>query len=397
VGNVAGKHIVTVEGLNGCGLTPVQQAFVDENGSQCGFCSPGLVMAVFGFILSDQPLTYEHGINMVAGNLCRCTGYKSIARTMRQVVALLEPLGQLKGEEKLNWLIANHFLPDTFNNIAARLAQLSTPSATITPGGMIIAGGTDAMVQNLTTVESASSLTLISELPELQGIQLNGDQCTIGAATTFAELGGHEELANRLPCLNKGLRLIASAHIRNMATIGGNLANGSPIGDLSILFTAMEATLCLRRNGVSRELPLREFFVGYKKVNKAEDELIEAVRINLPDGQTMVSFEKTGKRIHLDMATVNSALKLTLEHGKITHAAYAVGGLGPTIRTMDETTDFLLGKQINNDTFREANKVAQSEITPRSRAEYKRLLVRQQLFAHFLAFGPEVMTLEALR
>ena len=298
---------------------------------------------------------------------------------------------------KLDWLIANHFLPDTFSHIASRLAQLPIQSAINTTGGPIIAGGTDAMVQNLTTVESASSLTLISELPQLQGIRLNGDQCTIGAAITFAELGDHEELANRLPCLNKGLRLIASAHIRNMATIGGNLANGSPIGDLSIFFTVLEAILCLCRNGVSRELPLRDFFVGYKKVNKAEDELIEAVRINLPDPQTMVSFEKTGKRIHLDMATVNSAMKLTLDNGTITHATYAVGGLGPTIRTMDETTDFLLGKKITNDTFREANRVAQSEITPRSRAEYKRLLVRQQLFAHFLAFAPEVMTLEALR
>jgi len=395
LGNAAGKHIVTVEGLNGRELTPVQQAFVDENGSQCGFCSPGLVVAVFGFILSDRPHTYEHGIEMVAGNLCRCTGYKAIARTLRQVVALLAPLGRIKPEAKLDWLIANRFLPETFRNMAVRLAQLPPPATAAS--GPILAGGTDAMVQNLDAMAAASSLSLIAGRPELHGIRIAGDHCTIGAATTFAELADHEELARRLPCLKGGLRLIASAHIRNMATLGGNLANGSPIGDLAILFTALEATLLLRRGATTRELPLREFFTGYKTVAKAEDELIEAVRFALPDGQTRVSFEKIAKRVHLDMATVNSALKLTLANGTIRHAALAVGGLGPTLRTMDKTTAFLVGRRLDNDTFRAANQVAQSEITPRSRAQYKRLLVRQQLFAHFLAAAPETMTLEALR
>ena len=109
------------------------------------------------------------------------------------------------------------------------------------------------------------------------------------------------------------------------------------------------------------------------------------------------SFEKISKRIHLDMATVNSSMRVVLEEGVIQKASFAVGGLGPTIRYLDKTADYLVGKKIDNATFKEANRIAQTEITPRSRAEYKRALVRQQLLIHLMSFSPETVTLGALQ
>ena len=190
---------------------------------------------------------------------------------------------------------------------------------------------------------------------------------------------------------------MASTPIRNMATVGGNIANGSPIGDVSVMLMGLDATLVLSNKGIKREVKLRDFFVGYKKVAKDAEELVECVYFDKPNESTRFSFEKISKRIHLDMATVNSSMRVVLEEGVIQKASFAVGGLGPTIRYLDKTADYLVGKKIDNATFKEANHIAQTEITPRSRAEYKRALVRQQLLIHLMSFSPETVTLEALQ
>ena len=193
------------------------------------------------------------------------------------------------------------------------------------------------------------------------------------------------------------LKLVASTPVRNMATVGGNIANGSPIGDLSVMLIALDAVLVMRNNGQTREVKLKDFFTGYKKVNKAPEEFIEWIYFDAPDESTRFSFEKICKRDYLDMATVNSAMRVIVDNGVIKQASFAVGGLGPTIRSLDKTAEYLVGKRIDNQTFKQANSVAQTEITPRSRAEYKRALVRQQLFIHLMNFSPQAISLEALQ
>jgi xanthine dehydrogenase small subunit len=182
-----------------------------------------------------------------------------------------------------------------------------------------------------------------------------------------------------------------------MATVGGNIANSSPIGDACVILMALDATLVLRYRGKVRECPLKDFFIGYKKTAKEPEEFIEKIVFDLPDKKTHFSFEKISKRGHLDMATVNSAMRVDLDNGVIKRAALAVGGLGPTIRYLAKTAGYLVGKRIDRETFKAANQVAQGEITPRSRADYKRSLVRQQLLIHLMGFSPETISLEALR
>ncbi|MFC1744338.1 FAD binding domain-containing protein [Candidatus Riflebacteria bacterium] len=397
LGNALGKHIVTIEGLNLKELTPIQHAFIKENGTQCGFCTPGFIVSLIGYCLGKKELTYDNAINAIAGNICRCTGYKSIERAVKKIVAALEPINR---DNPLDWLIENKFLPAYLKDIPARLEKIAPSQSSKSPAGegIIVGGGTDLLIQEPENVAEAASLNLIYGAPDLKGVRCEDGKCYIGSTTTVEELCASEELAKIIPNIKDYIKLIASTPIRHMATVGGNIANGSPIGDLSILFLALDAVLVLKNNGEKRELPLNQFFTGYKKVNKEKNELIETIYFEIPEGKYHINFEKISKRIHLDMATVNSALRVTVENdGTITKAAFSVGGLGSTVKYMEKTSEFLVGKKMDDGMFAEVNHVAQGEITPRSRAEYKRLLVRQMLFAHLLKFFPENLSREAIQ
>lgn len=393
--NVHGKHVVTIEGLNLDELTPVQQAFVDERAIQCGFCSPGFVVSTAAFTLGERPLTRENAILALAGNICRCTGYKSIERATDVI------LGELDGidmADRTGWLIEHRFLPPYFADIPARLAALDAPTYTgdDTPE-LFVAGASDVLVQRPEEVADTPSIRWLNATPELKQIRVDGDQCTVGAAVTFNRLRASAELRAMFPDLEGYLNLSGSDLVRNMATVGGNIVNGSPIGDVSIFFTALGGTVLLSKDGARREVPCRDFFVGYKTTAIEPGELMEGVRFPVPDERTRYSFEKISKRKHLDMAVVNSAMSVRLDGRTIEWASYAVGGLGATIRYMADTVDFLKGRTIDNMTFHQANEIAQGEVTPRSRPEYKRLLVRQQLFLHLQRFAPDALTPEVLR
>ena len=394
LGNARGKHIVNVEGLNLDELTPVQQAFVDMRAIQCGFCTPGYVVSMTAFLLGAPEYTREAAIDALAGNICRCTGYKAVERAAD---VILEQLSGAPGPgaERIPWLVRHRFLPPYFEGIEQRLAALE--SAPVPDGeGLVLSGGSDLLVQRPDDVVG-EPVRLVHDLPRLKTIRVEDGRCHVGSAVTFNELRDSEVLAGLYPQLASYLGLSGSDLVRNMATVGGNIVNGSPIGDVSIFFTAQGSTLVFSRGDQRREVPIREFFVGYKTTTIEPGELLEEVVFDVPDANTHYSFEKTSKRKHLDMAVVNSGLRVTVEDGIVTRASYAVGGLGATIRIMAATEDYLIGKPLDADTFRGANEVAQGEITPRSRPEYKRLLVRQQLFLHLRRFAPDTLGLEVLR
>lgn len=396
LGNANRKHIVTIEGVNGPGLTPVQAAIVDHNGTQCGFCTPGFVLAMYGFCLNaGMEKNLANAIEAISGNICRCTGYKSIEKA---ATAVVDRLRSMPGTGTLAWLVKNEFLPDYFLEIPGKLKKIAPPPAVVVGGpGMIIAGGTDILLQNPEGAIGAGKLNLVYGAGEYSRIKFAGGKCHIGSTTTIRDLKESRELRGYFPKLDGYLKLMASTPIRNMATVGGNLANSSPIGDVTVILMALDATLILRHAGVVRELQLKDFFIDYKKVAKDPEEFIEWIYFDLPDEKTHFSYEKTSKRGHLDMATANSAMRVILVDGVIKKASFTVGGLGPTIRYLAGTAEYLVGKKINDQTFKAANRIAQGEITPRSRAEYKRSLVRQQLFLHLTSFAPGSISMEALQ
>jgi xanthine dehydrogenase small subunit len=394
LGNANNRHIVTVEGINGDELTPIQTELIEKNGTQCGFCTPGVVLSLYGFCLSDKQRNLENAVEALGGSLCRCTGYKSIERAAAAIVERLKPMGKA---DQVQWLVQSKFLPGYFLEIPERLRKIGAGKAVeITDSGYIIAGGTDLLLEDPEkAIESETKLVFAAK--KYKQIKFVDDKCYIGATSTFTDIKESKELNRLFPGMDDYLKLVASTPVRNMATVGGNIANGSPIGDLSVMFMALDAVLVMKKNGQTRELKLRDFFTGYKKVNKAPEELIEWIYFDIPDDKTLFSFEKICKRDYLDMATVNSAMRVVVDNGIIEKASFTVGGLGPTIRYLDKTAEYLVGKRIDNQTFKQANWIAQTEITPRSRAEYKRSLVRQQLFIHLMNFSPRTISLEALQ
>jgi xanthine dehydrogenase small subunit len=404
LGNADGKHIVTIEGVNGPGLTPVQAALLENNGTQCGFCTPGFVMAFYGFCLdAGKEKNLANAIEAISGNICRCTGYKSIEKAAAAVVKKLQPLrqgtsGPLPGAETTAWLVDNKFLPDYFLSIPEKLKKLAPAAAhAVKESGYIIAGGTDVLLQDAENAMAAVEVNLVYGSSEYSRIKFSDGKCYIGSTTTIRAVKESRELRAYFPALDGYLKLMASPPIRNMATVGGNIANSSPIGDFCVMLMALDATLVLRRRGQTRECKLKDFFIGYKKTAKDPEEFIAWIYFDLPDENSRFSFEKISKRGHMDMATVNSAMSVVLDGGVIQRAHFSVGGLGPTIRYLAGTAGYLAGKRINGPTFKEANRIAQEEITPRSRAAYKRSLVRQQLLIHLMSFAPEAISLEALR
>ncbi|GAA4419641.1 xanthine dehydrogenase small subunit [Nibrella viscosa] len=391
LGNAHGRHIVTIEGLNlSDSLSPVQQAMVEEGGSQCGFCTVGFIVSLTGYSLSAKPATYQNGITAIDGNICRCTGYKSIERA---VARISRELAERPADGAVDWLIGNRFLPPYFAQIPQRMLalqeQLAAESVEHQNGHtpIPVGGGTDLFVQKPEAMRQAAIHHLYGK-PALTSIYQAGDYVYIGASCTADDLLNAPLLNQLFPKLPDYLKLISSTPIRNMGTVAGNLINASPIGDLSIWLLALDAQVVLRSGTKQRTLPLRKLYRGYKTLDKTPEEVLESVSFRMPGAQAKFHFEKVSKRTYLDIASVNTALLLETSGGLITLAHVSAGGVAPVPLYLSLTSAFLVGKPLTADTIRNAIKVAQTEIAPisdvRGSATYKRLLFRQLFYAHFL-------------
>jgi len=386
LGNAHGKHVVTVEGLNMSELSPVQDAMVRNSGTQCGFCTPGFVVSLSGYCLSKEQVSCEKATRSIDGNICRCTGYKSIQRATEMVV---ERMKGKNTDNPVNWAAENGFVPLYFRDIPSRLESITPiPDS----GKSIIGGGTDLYVQRHDELHHAG-LRLFQEHRELKGIRLTGDQFEIGASCTVSDLLESPELNQSFPKLWKHLKLVSSTPIRNMATLAGNFVNASPIGDMTAIFIALNSTVELTNGKSSRELLLRDLYKGYKILDKTDDEYIATIRFHVPNTHTRFNFEKVSKRTHLDIASVNSAIKVSTEQGVISDIYLSAGGIAPIPTYLAATSATLKGKTINREAIVEAAKVMQGEISPisdvRGSADYKRTLLRQLFFAHFIELFPE--------
>ena len=386
LGNAQGKHIVTVEGINEKTLSPVQQAMVDTNGTQCGFCTLGFVMSLTGFVLNDNTASYDDAIKSIDGNICRCTGYKSIERAAKILT------DQLSSKPKINiteWLVKNNFIPGYFINIKERLLQLRNDEKNQAPkpnGSLILGGGTDLIVQKHSVVKRSVTANFFDN-DNLKGITLEDNKCMIGASVTVTEFAESPIMQNIFAGLERYIKLISSTPIRNMATMAGNLVNASPIGDMTIFFLALNAEIILTNGKNKRTILLKDFYKGYKQLDKSDDEFLEKIIFAKPAHDSVFNFEKVCKRTWLDIASVNSACLLQLnKDGTIKDIHLSAGGVAPFPKYLSNTVSFLKGKKPDVNTLMEAINIMNDEIAPISDArgtkDYKKLLLRQLLLAH---------------
>ena len=390
LGNAQGKHIVTIEGTNlSKELTVPQLAIKENHASQCGFCTPGFVVSLTGFALSEYEKNYENALNSISGNICRCTGYKSIEKAVDKVCETLESINSKINTKKL---IDDGFIPQYFSEIPERLKQLHLKSS-LQSGITYVSGGTDLYVQKADDLIN-NTVHLIFDNEKLKGIKIEGKSCVLGAGTTVTELWNHKKLNSYFPKLRTHLKLVSSEQIRNMASIGGNFVNASPIGDMTIFFLALNSDITIiNQDENERTISLKDFYKGYKSFDLKDNELIKNIHFELPSKNTKFNFEKVSKRTHLDIATVNSAISFTLEDDTIQNVHISIGGVAAIPKYLQKTSSFLNGKTLSTQLILKANDILQEEISPisdvRGSSDYKRLLARQLFFAHFIELFPE--------
>ncbi len=398
LGNIHNKHVVTVEGVNMTGLNPIQKAIQNTSATQCGFCTPGFVISLAGFCLSKQQATYQNALAAIDGNICRCTGYKSIERAAGEVAVCMK---ERRGEEPSAYVSRHQILPDYFSGIKERLLRLSltTNGFSKNEAGYFVGGGTDLYVQKHDEMK-ASAIHFLLHQPALKGIYKEGNRCVIGAAATVTDLAESELLQHYFPQLNHYLIFVSSTPIRNMATIGGNIINASPIGDLTIFFLALNAQIILSDGKNKREVPLKKLYKSYKTLDRRPEEYIEQIWFNLPVN-SYFNFEKVSKRTHLDIASVNSALQINMQGEMIKEAHVSAGGVGPIPMFLEQTAGYLKDKWLTEEVVHEAVALAQTEIAPisdaRGTAAYKRLLLGQLIKAHFLTLFPQLTVEEIIQ
>ncbi len=396
LGNVEGKHVVTIEGINLEELNPIQQAMADEGATQCGFCTPGFVMSLAGFCVSDKEPNHQNAIAAVDGNICRCTGYKSIERAAKRISELMT---ERDGSDLISFTTTKKILPAYFSNIKSQLQSLENGQL-VTRNSQLAAiplgGGTDLYVQKHDEMTHAD-LHFMFDTKDLKGIRKDGNKCILGASTTVTDLKESSIINEYFPQFQRYAKLVSSTPIRNMATVAGNFINASPIGDLTIFFLALDAELFLSPLSIgegsgARFIPLRNLFKGYKSLDKTQEEYIHQISFELPGKNDLFHFEKVSKRMHLDIATVNSAIRLTMSGNKIDRAIISAGGVGPIPMVLKKASEFLKGKEISVAVVDKTIEIARSEISPISDArgskEYKTLLLGQLIKAHFITLFP---------
>ncbi|MFQ5771854.1 MAG: FAD binding domain-containing protein, partial [bacterium] len=283
LGELHGKHLVTIEGLNMETLTPVQQAIVDEGGTQCGFCTPGIVMSLTGYLLEAGSGLNEEGIKYaLGGNLCRCTGYASLKRAGKLLVDRFGN-GAENGrggnaKQTIVDLIEQKVLPPYFKSISDRLKKL--PGRESGNGKALpeyfVAGGTDLYVQKGEILPD-SRVEILNLHPEMKGISIKDGCFHLGALTTFEEFADHGEIQKTIPGIKGYMHLNASWQLRNRATLGGNIVNASPIGDMTALLLVLDSDLILQNGKKHRTVPLKSFYKGYKKLDKTPSEILTEI------------------------------------------------------------------------------------------------------------------------
>lgn len=375
-----GCHVVTVEGLAGPQaavssappeLTSVQQAMVDCHGSQCGFCTPGFVMAMTGILESaDQPdeETWRCGLS---GNLCRCTGYTSIVAaaqqanqtTLRRMNEIYPPEKMLEaartGQSETVEVVDGDqivFCPTTIKEATEFLAK--HPDATI------VAGATDMGVRfNKGHLKTKTWLDL-NKVDELSSFEISDGAIVAGARATWSDF--EDATAETVPEFHNIVSVFGSPQIRHVGTIGGNLINASPIADSIPFLSVCEAEMTLVSDKGARVVNINDFYTGYKQFDLKPGELLSSVRVPLPEPAAMLRLYKVSRRHDMDISTFTAAILISTDGDQITSASIAYGAVGPVVLRLPKTEAFLVGRALDQTTMVAAGEIAVGEITPLS-------------------------------
>jgi len=370
-----GRAITTVEGLGREGaLSPVQQAMVDTHASQCGFCTPGFVMSLEAVRRAGGPTDADSLKDALAGNLCRCTGYGPILAAgeamggadgddsaLRTALAAIEPTEMLTLQHKGR----RFFAPRSSDQLASVLE--ANPDATM------LAGGTDVGLWVTKQHRVLQTIISLNDCADLQAIEDLGDALRIGAGVRYAD--AHPSLAALHPEFGELLRRLGGLQVRNLGTVCGNIANGSPIGDMPPALIAAGATLVLRKGSVRRELPLEAFFLAYGKQDRAPGEFLEAVIVPKPAAGRIFKIAKLSKRFDQDISAVCLGLSVGVEAGRVTDARISFGGMAATPKRAAACEAALTGQPWTADTVQAAVERLGEDFAPitdmRASADYR--------------------------
>ncbi|WP_028033086.1 xanthine dehydrogenase small subunit [Chelativorans sp. J32] len=393
-----GCHVVTIEHLKrpDGSLHPVQQAMVDFHGSQCGFCTPGIVMSLYALWMRTPHPSDRDVEKALQGNLCRCTGYEPIVRAARALSSYGNPATDPLSLERETIIAALKAMRDgTRVEIGGGRERLVIPAnlddlAAILeaePNATIVAGSTDVGLWVTKFMRNIAPAIFIGNLEELRTISEANGTITIGAGVSYSDAFSH--LSRRLPALGQLIDRIGGDQVRNMGTIGGNIANGSPIGDTPPPLIALGATLTLRRGQGRRTIPLEDFFIAYGKQDRQPGEFVEAVHVPLPTPETRFAVWKVSKRRDEDITAVLGAFALTVgPDGTVASARIAYGGMAATPKRALAVETALIGKPWTMDTVEQALPAYERDFTPisdmRASAAYRMMAAKNLLRRFFL-------------
>jgi xanthine dehydrogenase small subunit len=368
-------HILTVEGLRkGPDLHPVQEALIEHHGSQCGFCTPGFVMALTGWF-ARQAEGETHGLRTaLTGNLCRCTGYLPILEAGMSVdPAALAPLEDLYPAARMMDDFRKHAdapvliqspadQPARRTFFGPRHLEDAVAFKASNPETVIVSGGTElGVLRNKGGYDPGTMLSL-AHIPGLAEIACVDETLTIGANVTWTQV---EALTrDLLPEFHRIIVRFGSPQIRNVATLVANVAHGSPIADSLPILYVMDAELEVVGPTGTRRAKVNGFYKGYKAKDLAPDEIITRVLVPLPAADELLKLYKVSRRNDLDIATFGAAIRVRRAGDIITRAYLAFSGVAPTVVRLPATEAFLQSKLFSLETFRQAGRLARTEIQP---------------------------------
>jgi xanthine dehydrogenase small subunit len=393
-----GRHVLTVEHLKRADgtLHPVQQAMVDCHGSQCGFCTPGFVMSLYALWLNEDRPTVARIDDALAGNLCRCTGYQPIIEAAQRMYELGAPDDDARMADREGIAAKIAALQDSetisFGGGVRRFLAPATvdalaPLVIENPGATLLAGATDVGLWITKEMRVLDTVVYLGRIEALRTIEDHGTHLRIGAIVSHTQ--ARAALAALHPQLGELLRRFAGEQIRNAGTVGGNIANGSPIGDLPPALIAMGATLVLRRGQARREIALEDYFLAYKKQDRAPGEFVEAVLVpKLGDG-ALFHVSKISKRFDEDISTLCGAFHLTLDaDGRIASARVAFGGMAATPKRALLTEAALTGHMWSEETVTAAGRALARDYQPitdlRASSKYRLMAAANLLLRFFV-------------
>jgi xanthine dehydrogenase small subunit len=339
---VDGCALLTVEGLGAGGLADIQRAMVEEHGAQCGFCTPGIVMALHAHHARGGAAEPAALCDALAGNLCRCTGYGPILRAGERTCRLPGPALPAQPSPApidLGYAIRSgthtrrFHAPATLDELA-RLTHLY-------PDAVILAGATDVGLWVTKQGRQLETLISVMRVAELQVLAETGAGLEIGAAVRYAD--ALEALAGLHPCLRDYVRRIGAMQVRDSGTVVGNIANGSPIGDMPPVLIALGASIRLRSGATTRELPLQDFFLAYGKQDREKGEIVTHVIIPRPSADAFVAAEKISKRFEQDISAVSGGFFVRVHAARVVEVRLAFGGMAGVPKRAAMAEEALLG------------------------------------------------------